>query len=133
MIRGLIITHGALGAELVKVATSILGPIEGLSAISNQGRPLRELSGAIGDWLAAETGQEPVVLLVDQYGGSCANAAQLAGGGRKDIRVVAGVNLAMVLGFATWRDSLELAGLTQRIVETGRQAIARLGPTGEPA
>ncbi len=38
MIQGLVLTHGAIGAEMVKVVELIMGPVEGLRFDSNQGR-----------------------------------------------------------------------------------------------
>jgi hypothetical protein len=40
MIRALVITHGNIGAELVRVTGLILGPVEGLAALSNSGKSL---------------------------------------------------------------------------------------------
>jgi mannose/fructose-specific phosphotransferase system component IIA len=43
------------------------------------------------------------------------------------IVILSGVNLAMLLGFVTWRPSLDLAELAQKLVEKGREAITRIG------
>jgi mannose/fructose-specific phosphotransferase system component IIA len=37
MIRALVLTHGGIGAELVRVTEMILGPVPGLAAMSNHG------------------------------------------------------------------------------------------------
>ncbi|MCP4571913.1 MAG: hypothetical protein GY838_06125 [bacterium] len=125
MTRGYVITHGAIGEELVRVATLILGPQVGLEAASNAGRSAQDITAGIAEWLAA--GREPALIMIDDYGGSCANAAQLACGDRSDTAIVSGVNLAMILGFLTWRETHELEELSQRIVDKGREAIVRLG------
>ena len=52
MIRALVITHGNIGAELVRVTGLILGPVEGLVAQSNSGKSLADLRTAITAWLA---------------------------------------------------------------------------------
>ena len=126
MVRALVITHGGIGEELVRVAELILGPQEGLDAATNSGRSAADLAGLVRGWLDADPGT-PAIIMIDDYGGSCANAAQLAGGERGDTIVLAGVNLAMVLGFLTWRDSDEPAALAQRIIDKGRDAIMKLG------
>ena len=65
MIRALVITHGNIGAELVRVTGLILGPVEGLAALSNSGRSLADLRAAITAWLAegaaagADRGADP--------------------------------------------------------------------------
>lgn len=127
MIRALVITHGRIGEEIVRVARMILGPEEGLEAMSNSGRSADDITAAVREWLGPEGERDPAVIAVDDYGGSCATAAQLACAGRRDVAVISGVNLAMVLGFLTWRESGDLADLASRLVAKGREAIVRLG------
>jgi mannose/fructose-specific phosphotransferase system component IIA len=128
MIRGLVVTHGALGAELVRVVESIVGPVEGLTALSNQGRSALDLTAELQERLAAS--DAGLVLFIDDYGGSCANAAQLACRDRSRAVFLCGVKLAMLLGFVTWRDTLDLEELAHRLVDKGREAIARVGTRG---
>ena len=127
MIRALVITHGRIGEELVRVAKLILGPEEGLDAMSTSGRSAEDITAAVREWLGSAVTDAPALILVDDYGGSCATSAQLATGGRADTVVVSGVNLAMVLGFLTWRESEELEELARRLVAKGREAIVRMG------
>jgi mannose/fructose-specific phosphotransferase system component IIA len=123
--RALVITHGGIGEQLVKVSEMILGPQEGLEAATNAGRSAEALQELVAGWLDAGPG--PALVLIDDYGGSCATAAQLVCGEREDCFIVGGVNLAMVLGFLTWRETSEPEELVQRIVNKGREAIVRLG------
>jgi mannose PTS system EIIA component len=129
MIRALVITHGNIGAELVRVAGLILGPVEGLSAASNSGRSLEDIRADITAWLAAGDEGSPrgAVIMVDDYGGSCATAAQLACGHEPGRAIISGVNLAMLLGFLTWRESDDFAELVGRLVRKGREAITLVG------
>jgi mannose/fructose-specific phosphotransferase system component IIA len=53
MIRCLVITHGRLGDELLYNVEAILGPIEGMQSMTNQGQSARDLVSAVSDWLAA--------------------------------------------------------------------------------
>ena len=129
MVRALVITHGGIGQELVRVAELILGPQEGLVAATNANRSAADLVRLVKDWLDADPGT-PALVMIDDYGGSCATAAQLACRERGDTIVLGGVNLAMVLGFLTWRESDELAALAQRIIDKGRDAIMKLGGAG---
>jgi PTS system mannose-specific IIA component len=132
MISGLVITHGGLGEELVKVVTMILGPVEGLAAQSNRGIGVKELTAAVSGWAArqAEAGAQGVLLFIDDFGGSCANAAQIAAADGPPAACLTGINLAMLLDFVTWRDSLDLPQLARRLVDKGRHAIAIVGPGG---
>ena len=133
MINGLVITHGDVGRELVRVVEMILGPVEGLTALTNAGKSVQDLTAEIGGFLAAlDSGESNGILLfIDDFGGSCANAAQLALAGRSGDLVLTGVNLAMLLDFATWRESMAAGELSRRLVEKGRDAIAVLGPGRE--
>jgi mannose/fructose-specific phosphotransferase system component IIA len=95
--------------------------------MSNSGRSADDITAAVRQWLGPAGAAEPALIAVDDYGGSCATAAQLACSGRGDAVVISGVNLAMVLGFLTWRESEDLDGLARRLVAKGREAIVRLG------
>jgi len=124
VIHGLVVTHGAVGAELLKVVGMILGPEPGLSAVSNAGLSLRGLTTAIVAEIAdAEEDGDGTLVFIDDIAGSCATAARLAAAESGTMRVVSGVNLAMLLDFTTWRESLELDELARRMVEKGRSAI----------
>jgi mannose/fructose-specific phosphotransferase system component IIA len=128
MIRCLVLTHGQVGPSLVKVVELILGPVAGLAAESNEGRSAKEMTDVVRAWLAADDAAGSLIL-IDDYGGSCANAAQLAARTDLPAVILSGVNLAMLLSFATWRDDLDLEELAQRLVAKGREAIARVGGT----
>ena len=120
MIRALVLTHGRLGDELIRVVELFLGPVAGMEALSNADLSAADLTAAVGRWLAAS--EDPALILVDDRGGSCATAARLAAAGGA-ARVVTGVNLAMLLGFASWRESLALPDLVDRLLSNGREAI----------
>ena len=127
MIEALVLTHGAIGTELVKVVELILGPTEGLRAETNQGRSAREVTEVVADWVA-DLGPDPrALVLIDDYGGSCANAARLCGTETAGFPVICGVFLTMLVAVVTWRDELELDELVQRIVEQGRKAVSVVG------
>ncbi len=131
MIGGLVVTHGALGEELVRVVNLVLGPVENLDVLSNRSLGMKELTEAVRAWIAGQTaaGAAGVILFSDDFGGSCANAAQLAAGTGPPSAVLTGVNLAMLLGFATWRDDMPIPELARRLVGKGREAITILGQT----
>ncbi len=123
---GLVVTHGDIGAELVRVVETVLGPEPGLAALSNRGLSGADLVAAIVRALDAVGPDVSVLVFIDDMGGSCANAARVALRGRTAAAVLTGANLAMLLDFVTWRESLDLAELSRRLVEKGREAIAVL-------
>ena len=135
MIRALVITHGDIGRELVRVTEMILGPVAGLTAMSNAGKSATDITDQVQAWLTesltdpdatAATADQKLILL-DDYGGSCATSAQLACGTDPDTAIISGVNLAMLLGFATWREAGDFEDLVARVVQKGREAIIRVG------
>jgi mannose/fructose-specific phosphotransferase system component IIA len=133
--RALVITHGAIGVELKNVVEMILGPTEGLEAMTNSGKSGEEITRDVTAWLEEpsrgdENGIHPglqSIILIDDYGGSCATAAQLAAKDIPNVAIISGVNLAMLLGFVTWRDSSDFDELVRKIVQKGREAITMLG------
>ncbi len=132
MIHALVVTHGDVATELVVVVELILGPEQGLEAATNTGKSAQDLKTEIDLWCNARLVEptDGVVLFVDDMAGSCAVASRLAASKYESVRILSGVNLAMLLDFTTWRDSLELEELTRRLVEKGRDAIAILPPAG---
>lgn len=124
--RGLVMTHGGIGRELVNVIAMIMGEVSGLTAMSNHGKSAQDITTEIKGWLAEEPG-EHAVIFIDDYGGSCANAAQLACGPEPQAAILSGVNLAMLLGFVTWREGTEFPVLVRKLVDKGREAITTVG------
>jgi mannose/fructose-specific phosphotransferase system component IIA len=85
------------------------------------------LVARIETWLAESEAADGVILFIDDYGGSCASAAQLACAQHPRAVILGGVNLTMLLGFATWRESLDICELAEKLVQKGREAIVRIG------
>ncbi len=127
MIRALVMTHGEIGGELVRVVEMILGPIDGLTAVSNMGKSAADLQTEVEDWLAIGGGESGEIIFIDDYGGSCANASILACGEDSKRAVLSGVNLAMLLGYVTWRERDDYPELVAKLVQKGREAITLVG------
>lgn len=124
MVTAILITHGLLGGELIRAAESILGTQEGLSALSNRDVSLESLEERVRGVMGA--GEDPVYLFVDLLGGSCCHAALLLAKKDPRIRVIAGVNLPMLLEFLHYRGKVGEAELEARILQRGREGIRRL-------
>lgn len=127
MIHGLVLTHGGIGEQMVEVVRMILGRVEGLRAASNLHCSARQATDLVEAWLAELGAEMPGIVFIDESGGSCASAALLAGTEAAGVPILGGVNLAMLLAFATWREELTLAELVQRIVDQGRRAVSIVG------
>ncbi len=106
---------------MVEAVRCITGDSEPFAAVSNDGCT-RE---ALIDRIQAAVGETPCVVFVDLPGGSCYQAAAHLEHTREGMKVVAGVNLAMLLDFAYHRDCTPDEAAS-RAVQTGVRAIQRL-------
>jgi len=122
--RGLVVTHGDLGRELVASASLVVGPNAPLEVFSNQGRGGRELREAIATWLASDDG--PALIFVDEGAGSCGTAACLAASNREDCWVLGGVNLAMIVTYLGRGGELSGEALVQKILQRARESVRQL-------
>jgi mannose/fructose-specific phosphotransferase system component IIA len=118
-VQGIVLTHGELAAGLVDAVHRIAGPdMDSLVPLSNNGMSpdavlarVREVAGA-----------RPTVLFTDLQSGSCAFAGRRLCQERKDLVVISGVNLPVLLEFVL-HPELSLDELVPRLLEKGRAAI----------
>ena len=120
----LLVTHGALGAELVKTAESILGIQTDVCTLSNRGLGSDDLVAAIQERVRSLSAGRPVVLFTDLAAGSCGIASRRAEWGDRDVRRITGINLPMLLEFFHYRDTLPLDELMARLETKGKAGIA---------
>jgi len=118
-LTGVVVAHSELAAALLAAVRAIAGDESGLVAVSNTGC---DRAGLTRDLDAAIAGR-PAVVFTDMAGGSCAFTAYALARGRPDVKVVTGVNLAMLVDFAFHRE-LPVAEAARRAVEVGRTAVA---------
>jgi mannose/fructose-specific phosphotransferase system component IIA len=117
-LRGVIVCHGALARALVDATAQISGMADALVPVSNSGCDRGDLEARV----EAAVGQEPTVVFVDMASGSCLFAVLRRLRERANVRVVTGVNLAMLLDFVFHRD-LSPDEAATRAVEIGEKAI----------
>jgi PTS system mannose-specific IIA component len=115
---GVIVAHTEVARALLAAVQAIAGDDAGLVAVSNRGCDRDALSRQ----LEAAVGGRPAVVFTDMAGGSCAHTAVALARGRPDLKVVTGVNLAMLVDFAFHRD-LPVEAAARRAVEIGRTAV----------
>ena len=124
-----IVAHGDMGVELVRSLHMIMGAATGIYAVSlSPEESIEDLGQAvkrtITKGLAAYDGAS-TRMLVDMFGGSCANvAAKVAADlDPERIIVVAGVNLPMAVDAVINRDILDFPDLVRKVVEAGNRSI----------
>ena len=95
VLRGVVVCHGRLAAALIEAAEGITGIKGALVPVSNTDCDRGTLEMRI---LEAVDGR-PTVVFVDLASGSCLIATLARLRGRADVKVVTGVNLAMLVDF----------------------------------
>jgi mannose/fructose-specific phosphotransferase system component IIA len=121
-ITGIVVTHGKLAEELVRTAKLIVGEQSDLHAISGSDFCDDDVVRRIRD-IIADRGDRQVLLFVDFFGGSCCINSVRAVEGEEGVKVVSGVNLPMLLSFATKRDLLSYEQLVDHLIRRGRESI----------
>jgi mannose/fructose-specific phosphotransferase system component IIA len=118
-IRGVVVGHGELAAAMVHAAEEISGMRGILLPVSNVDCSRDDLEARV----KAAVGSEPTVVFVDLPGGSCFFAAMRGLAKLPNARVVAGVNLTMLVDFVFHRGG-SLDDAAARAREVGGRAIA---------
>jgi mannose/fructose-specific phosphotransferase system component IIA len=96
---GVVVCHGALAGALVQAAEQISGVSGALIPVSNTGCDRDTLEERV---LAAVNGR-PAVVFVDLASGSCLFAVLKRLRSEQSVKVVTGVNLAMLVDFVFHR------------------------------
>ena len=94
-LQGVVVCHGALAGALVEAAEQISGVRGVLKPVSNTGCD----RGALEERILAAVGDRDTVVFVDMAAGSCLIAALARLRERSNVKVVTGVNLAMLVDF----------------------------------
>ena len=122
----LIVTHGDMGKGLLQAAEMIVGPLNGVATLSlNEGESLEELRQKLANSISGLDSGSGVLVMLDLFGGTPANAAALALD-RDRVEAVAGVNLPMLVEALQQRQARPLTELTTRIADAGKSGIRDL-------
>lgn len=117
-LRGVVVCHGALAGALVHATEQISGVSNALIPVSNTGCDRETLEDRV---LSAVDGQ-PAVVFVDLASGSCLFAVLKRLRSEQSVKVVTGVNLAMLVDFVFHR-SLTPAEAADRAAVAGEKSI----------
>jgi mannose/fructose-specific phosphotransferase system component IIA len=117
-LQGVVVCHGSLAEALVRAAEQISGLAGVLVPVSNTGCDRDALEERV---LAAVNGR-PAVVFVDLASGSCLFAVLKRLRSQESVKVVTGVNLAMLVDFVFHR-SLSPAEAATRAAAAGEKSI----------
>jgi mannose/fructose-specific phosphotransferase system component IIA len=117
-LRGVVVCHGPMAGALVQAAEQISGVDAALIPVSNMGCDRDTLEQRV----LAAVDQHPAVVFVDMASGSCLIAVLKRLRADQSVRVVTGVNLAMLVDFVFHR-SLSPEEAASRAVAVGQASI----------
>jgi mannose/fructose-specific phosphotransferase system component IIA len=115
---GVVVCHGALAEALVQAAEQISGIKGALVPVTNAGCDRDTLEQRV---LSAVDGR-PAIVFVDLASGSCSFAVLKRLRGVPTVKVVTGVNLAMLVDFVFHR-TLSPGDAAARVVAAGEKSI----------
>lgn len=123
MIGLVLVTHGSLARAFVAALEHVVGPQKNVAAVcieadDDMEARRREILEAVR---AVNTGAG-VVLMTDMFGGTPSNLA-ISVMNETNVEVIAGVNLPMLIKFASLRDGSSLSALVIAVQEAGRKYI----------
>ncbi len=125
MVGVVIVTHGNLGRELIKVSEFIAGQMERVVSVSIE--PTQDVSVLRKEIQKAikkmDTGNG-VLILTDMFGGTPSNIS-LSFLEEGKIDVVTGVNLPMLISLTHSREKLTLAKLAEQAKSYGSKGISQ--------
>jgi mannose/fructose-specific phosphotransferase system component IIA len=117
-LRGVVVCHGTMADALVKAAEQISGVDAALTPVSNTGCDRDTLEQRV----LAAVDKHPAVVFVDMASGSCLFAVLKRLRSEKSVKVVTGVNLAMLVDFVFHR-TLSPQEAATRAAATGQASI----------
>src|SRR5512144_2555446 len=131
-IGGVIVSHGQVAVELLAAAETVVGDLNHIEAVSigwhddvdvaksEIARAIKNVSKGRG-----------VIVLTDMFGGTPTNISAMFIK-ENEVEIVTGVNLPMIIKFASSDRTGKLNELAKEIEEQGKQSIYRTSALLEP-
>jgi len=131
-IGGVIVSHGRVANELLAAAETIVGSLSHIAAVSIGWHDDVELAKDEISRAVKQVSQgNGVLLLTDMFGGTPTNISAMFLK-QDEIEIVTGVNLPMVIKFASQTREMTLTEMAELVEEQGKQSIYRTGKLLEP-
>ncbi len=123
MIGMVLVTHGRLAEEFVAALEHVVGPQKNIASVCiGPEDDMEEHRKKILANINEVDDGSGVALMTDMFGGTPSNLA-ISIMGKADIEVVAGVNLPMLIKFASVRETESLADAVASAQDAGRKYI----------
>ena len=123
MIGLVLVTHGYLANELISAMEHVVGPQEKVEAVCiGANDDMEQRRSDIINAIKTVSTKDGVVVVTDMFGGTPSNLA-ISIMGRAKLEVIAGVNLPMLVKFASCRDKENLEECVIKVQEAGKKYI----------
>nr|WP_300326163.1 PTS sugar transporter subunit IIA [uncultured Anaerostipes sp.] len=127
MVGLIVATHGNTGLELVKSAEMFSGPLDHCKTWAlNPGDDIEDGEKILEEYVDQLDEGDGVLIMTDLFGGTPSNLT-LKISMRKNVGILTGVNLPMLIQFVSERETQTLDQLVKECMETGQSGI--LSPT----
>ncbi len=120
-VPALLVMHADLSAALLRAAAKVYGPVEGLETLSNEGLSKDALEEEIERRVSAWP--DGGLVFTDFFGGSCHLCGARAAHEHRDVVVVSGLNLPILLDYLHNRDDYPVRDLAERLRQKGQESI----------
>jgi PTS system mannose-specific IIA component len=125
MVGAVIVTHCRLGEELINATEFIVGKMDAVVAVTiDPARKVEELRGQIRAAMEQVDRGGGVLILTDMFGGTPSNIS-LSFLEEGKVEIITGVNLPMIIRFATEREGKNLAEVSASVKDYGRRSISQ--------
>ena len=123
MIGLVLVTHGHLADELISAMEHVVGPQDKVEAVCiGADDDIEQRRSDIISAVKTVSTKDGVVLVTDMFGGTSSNLA-ISIMGKSKLEVISGVNLPMLVKFASCRDKENLEECVIKIQESGKKYI----------
>ena len=126
-VPGIIFAHGNVGEALREAVEGMIGLLDDFIAISNADAGPDEIEERLQVIYQKYRDYHCIFIFIDLFGSSCWKAARLLSLRNKNIRIITGVNLPMLLSFLTKRDRFPVDDLENLVREAGKRGIESRG------
>ncbi|MEO0129190.1 MAG: PTS mannose transporter subunit IIAB [candidate division WOR-3 bacterium] len=125
MIKGIIIGHGNFSQALLNTVEKILGKQDMVDVISNESLSCESLTEILKKLINSDNQEK--IIFVDLPGGSCAISCLNVLKENKNLKILCGINLPMLLEFFLLREKYNVDELVPILLKKAKENIITLG------